>query len=58
MIQGNSQRFTIKDDLGNIYPSLNETARQLGVGAMVVHRALKNGKKVKGRTLFKVEKVP
>lgn len=51
MILGNTQRFQLVDDLGNIYPSLNEAARQLEVGAMVIHRALKNQKKVKGRTL-------
>lgn len=55
MILGNSQRFQLKDDLGNIYPSLNEAARQLKVGAMVIHRALKNNKKVKGRFLQKID---
>lgn len=53
---GNIQRFELTDDLGNIYLSLHDAAKQLNVSAMTIHRALKNNIKIKGRTLQKTDR--
>lgn len=52
---GNTQRIILKDDLGNIYNSMPEAAKALGVGVSTIHKALFGGiKTCKGRILTKI----
>lgn len=53
---GNKKRFTLIDDLGNIYNSIHDAANKLQVGPMIIHRSLKSNKKVKERTLKKIDR--